>query len=143
MTPLQLFFFAVLPLTIGVVGVFFGEIFRARQVGEISRIRQREAMHAKENQAAMDRFSNVFTTVTPLEHEVLLRILARQREIVTNYGNTLIATLRRLYGPDFARGIDANERLSDALQRLDFTSQNNLVRDYESGKLSEMLKRSN
>ena len=50
-------------------------------------------------------------------------------EIGRQFGNTLIGTLRKTYGPDFAPGFDANARLADVLMTLDEPSLTALVRD--------------
>ena len=39
--------------------------------------------------------------------------------ISRTHGNTLIATLRETYGPDFASGFDGSEKLNHTLERLD------------------------
>jgi uncharacterized protein (DUF4415 family) len=39
--------------------------------------------------------------------------------IVQKHGNTLVATLRRVYGQDFAPGIRSDRKLSDILDKLD------------------------
>jgi hypothetical protein len=40
-------------------------------------------------------------------------------EISRKDGNTLISTLRKTYGPNFANGCDDHEELSDVLHKLD------------------------
>ena len=73
-----------------------------------------------------------------------MRIGARHRdqsgEISRKYGNTLIRTLRKSYGPGFARNSADGEKLSDVLPKLDKTSLFKLVRDYEAGMLPIRLK---
>jgi hypothetical protein len=74
----------------------------------------------------------------------LLGIHQRHRdkngEINRKHGNTLIATLRKLYGPGFGKGTGDRQTLSDVLGKLDDESLGQLVRDHEehvlSGKLS-------
>ena len=39
-------------------------------------------------------------------------------EISRKHGNTLVGTLRRTHGPDFAGGFKDTDRLSDVLHRL-------------------------
>jgi hypothetical protein len=51
------------------------------------------------------------------------------------YGNTLISTLRKHYGRDFAFGCAGTDTLGDVLQKLDEPSLSKLVRDAEAGKL--------
>ncbi len=58
-------------------------------------------------------------------------------EVSRKHGNTLIRTLRKTYGPGFAEGCAEDEKLSDALHKLDEPSLNHLVRDYRSGKLEQ------
>jgi hypothetical protein len=50
-------------------------------------------------------------------------------EISRKHGNTLISTLRKTYGEDFAAGIPGHSNLSDALHQLDEPSLSKLVRD--------------
>jgi hypothetical protein len=54
------------------------------------------------------------------------------------HGNTLIRTLRKHYGVDFAKGCADNEKLSDVLHRIDEPSLSKLVRDEEAGKLKQV-----
>jgi hypothetical protein len=50
-------------------------------------------------------------------------------EIGRKHGNTLIATLRRTYGANFAPGFPGSAKLSDVLHALDEPSLRQLVRD--------------
>jgi hypothetical protein len=54
------------------------------------------------------------------------------------HGNTLIRTLRRHYGADFAKGCADNEKLSDVLHKIDEPSLGKLARDEEAGKLEKV-----
>jgi hypothetical protein len=56
-------------------------------------------------------------------------------EISRKHGNTLIRTLRRVYGPGFAQGAADDDRLDDVLATLDEHSLTQLVRDHERGEL--------
>jgi hypothetical protein len=56
-------------------------------------------------------------------------------EITQKHGDTLIRTLRKTYGVNFAKDCADEEKVSDVLAKLDKTSLNRLVRDYESGML--------
>jgi len=47
----------------------------------------------------------------------------------TSHGNTLIGTLRKIYGQGFAAGYPATEKLSDFLLQLNETSLSQLRRD--------------
>jgi hypothetical protein len=49
--------------------------------------------------------------------------------IARKHGNTLIGTLRRTYGQNFASGIADGEKIGDVLHRLDEQSLSELVRD--------------
>lgn len=53
----------------------------------------------------------------------------RNGEIGRKHGNTLISTLRRTYGQNFAPGIPGHMTLGDVLHRLDEPSLSQLVRD--------------
>jgi len=59
-------------------------------------------------------------------------------EISRKHGNTLIGTLRKTYGADFAKGCAESDRLSDVLHRMDEPSLSKLVRDHEAGKLEQI-----
>jgi len=60
-------------------------------------------------------------------------------EISHKHGNTLVGTLRRIYGPGFAAGYPATEKLSDVLLQLNETSLSQLRRDHETGHLEHKL----
>jgi hypothetical protein len=45
------------------------------------------------------------------------------------HGNTLVRTLREIYGPDFAAGCRANMRLSTLLQRTGAESLSQYLKD--------------
>ncbi len=59
----------------------------------------------------------------------------RNGEISRKHGNTLVRTLRKIYGPGFASGHRDDEKLSDLLHKIDETSLSKLVHDHESGHL--------
>jgi hypothetical protein len=59
-------------------------------------------------------------------------------EISRKHGNTLIGTLRKTYGVDFAKGCAESDRLSDVLHKMDEPSLGKLVRDHEAGKLERI-----
>ena len=50
-------------------------------------------------------------------------------EIARKHGNTLISTLRRTYGANFAPDCDAKAKLSDCLHQIDEPSLTRLVHD--------------
>ena len=60
-------------------------------------------------------------------------------EIRQKHGDTLIRTLRKTYGANFAKDCGNDEKLSDALAKLDKQSLFRLVRDYDSGMLPVRL----
>lgn len=62
-------------------------------------------------------------------------------EISRKHGNTLVATLRKIYGPGFAEGHPATETLSDILEALDEPSLTKLVHDHERGHLTDKIER--
>jgi hypothetical protein len=59
-------------------------------------------------------------------------------EISRKHGNALIRTLRKTYGPGFAKGRADDEKLSDVLHKLDELSLSHLVRDHNAGKLEQI-----
>jgi hypothetical protein len=69
-----------------------------------------------------------------------VRYRDKDGEIGRKYGDTLIGTLRSSYGSRFARGCTENEKLSDALAKLDEPSLFKLVRDYKAGMLPIRLR---
>ena len=54
--------------------------------------------------------------------------------ISRKHGNTLIRTLRQIYGPGFAPHCDPNSKLSDCLDRIDEESLSQLVHDSQDAK---------
>jgi len=56
-------------------------------------------------------------------------------EISRKHGNTLVSTLRKIYGPSFAPGTQPGEKLSEVLAQLDEPSLTKLVHDHERGEL--------
>jgi hypothetical protein len=56
-------------------------------------------------------------------------------EISGKHGNTLIRTLRKVYGQSFAAGYPETEKLSEVLLKLNETSLSQLRRDHETGHL--------
>lgn len=59
-------------------------------------------------------------------------------EISRKHGNTLIGTLRKTYGKNFAADASDDEKLSDVLHRLDEHSLSQLRRDHDAGRLHEV-----
>jgi len=60
-------------------------------------------------------------------------------EISHKHGNTLVGTLRKIYGPGFAAGWPATDKLSDVLEQLNETSLSQLRRDHETGHLAHKI----
>ncbi len=64
----------------------------------------------------------------------------RDGEISKKHGNTLVRTLRKTHGPNFAQGFEETDKLSDVLQTLDEPSLSRLVRDHQAGTLEGKIK---
>ena len=60
-------------------------------------------------------------------------------EISKKHGNTLVSTLRKIYGDGFAKGCGPHEKLSDVLAKIDEPSLTKLVKEHESGRLKEQV----
>ena len=60
-------------------------------------------------------------------------------EISSKHGDTLLRTLRKVYGPGFAAGYPETEKLSDILAHLNETSLSQLRRDHETGHLGHKI----
>jgi hypothetical protein len=60
-------------------------------------------------------------------------------EIGHKHGNTLIGTLRKIYGQSFAAGYPGAAKLSEVLLQLNETSLSQLRRDYETGHLEHKI----
>jgi hypothetical protein len=60
-------------------------------------------------------------------------------EISQKHGNTLVGTLRKIYGQGFAAGYPASEKLSEVLLQLNETSLSQLRRDHETGHLEHKI----
>ena len=59
--------------------------------------------------------------------------------IGTKHGNTLVGTLRKIYGKGFAAGYPDSTTLSEVLQQLNETSLNQLRRDHGTGHLDHKI----
>ena len=62
----------------------------------------------------------------------------RDGEISGKHGNTLIRTLRKVYGQSFA-GYPETDKLSEVLLKLNETSLSQLRRDHETGHLDRKI----
>jgi len=60
-------------------------------------------------------------------------------EISHKHGNTLVRTLRKVYGQSFAAGYPESETLSEVLLQLNETSLSQLRRDHETGHLEHKI----
>lgn len=60
-------------------------------------------------------------------------------EISHKHGNTLVGTLRKIYGRGFAAGYPDTEKLSEVLLQLNETSLSQLRRDYETRHLEHKI----
>ena len=60
-------------------------------------------------------------------------------EISSKHGNTLIRTLRKIYGQSFAAGYPETEKLREVLLKLNETSLSQLRRDHETGHLEHKI----
>ncbi|MGJ4904646.1 hypothetical protein ACQR10_24135 [Bradyrhizobium sp. HKCCYLRH2060] len=61
-------------------------------------------------------------------------------EISRKHGNTLVGTLRKIYGKSFAAGYPDSTKLSDVLLQLNETSLSQLRRDHGTGHLDHKIK---
>jgi hypothetical protein len=59
--------------------------------------------------------------------------------ISKKHGNTLVGTLRKVYGQSFAAGHPATAKLSDVLLQLNETSLSQLRRDHQTGHLDKKI----
>ena len=55
------------------------------------------------------------------------------------HGDTVISTLRAIYGPTFAPDCQPTDMLSDVLAELDEPSLKHLVEDHDAGRLNDKL----
>jgi hypothetical protein len=60
-------------------------------------------------------------------------------EISHKHGNTIISTLRKIYGQSFAAGHPETKSLSEVLLQLNETSLSQLRRDHETGHLKQKI----
>jgi hypothetical protein len=63
----------------------------------------------------------------------------KDAEISHKHGNTLIRTLRKVYGQSFGAGYPEAEKLSEVLLQLNETSLSQLRRDYETSHLEHKI----
>ena len=60
-------------------------------------------------------------------------------EISGKHGNTLVRTLRKIYGQGFAAGYPETAQLSEVMLQLNETSLSQLRRDYETHHLKHKI----
>jgi hypothetical protein len=70
----------------------------------------------------------------------VVRYREENGKISRKYGNTLIRTLRKTYGADFAPDCPGHAKLSDVLPNLAEMSLSRLIRDHEAGKLEQFCR---
>ena len=61
-------------------------------------------------------------------------------EISKKHGDTLVSTLRKIYGQGFAAGYPPTARLREVLLQLNETSLSQLRRDHDTGHLEHKIK---
>lgn len=59
--------------------------------------------------------------------------------ISKKHGNTLVGTLRKIYGRGFAAGYPDATQLSEVLHQLNETSLSQLRRDHDTGHLAHKI----
>jgi hypothetical protein len=65
----------------------------------------------------------------------------KDREISGKHGDTLVRTLRKVYGQGFAAGYPETAKLSEVVLHLNETSLSQLRRDYETDHLRHKIAR--
>ena len=60
-------------------------------------------------------------------------------EISRKHGNTLVSTLRKIYGASFAPGVRPGAKLSEVLATIDEPSLTKLVHDHERGDFESKI----
>lgn len=148
MNTLQVIFYVALPLAVGVAGVAYGEVFRARATTEsradagkdqsiftsdavYRTIRLMELIAAKTLRDALKAEGGIYSIQQPKDWK---------DEVHLRHGNILLKTLRQAYGQSFAAGFPDYFTLGDVLRRLDSQTLEALKRDYASGQLDEIAK---
>jgi hypothetical protein len=62
-------------------------------------------------------------------------------ELSRKHGNTLVGTLRKIYGPSFAAEQSETAKLSQVLADLDEPSLSQLARDHGDGRLEDKVRK--
>ena len=61
-------------------------------------------------------------------------------QISRKHGNTLVGTLRKIYGAGFGSKFKDTDKLSEVLHKLDAASVSQLHKDHEGGHLNRKIK---
>ena len=61
-------------------------------------------------------------------------------QISRKHGNTLVGTLRKIYGSGFATKFKDTDKLNEVLHKLDAASLSQLHKDHEGGHLEGKIK---
>ncbi len=69
-----------------------------------------------------------------IEHKLLTLTISRE------HGKTLIGTLRKTYGCNFAPHCADNEKLGNVVHKMDAASLTDLIRDHKAGKLVQFCR---
>ena len=75
-----------------------------------------------------------------MEDELNGRHRDKNGEISRKHGNTLVGTLRKIYGDSFAPDQEDGAKLSDVLAGLHESSLTQLVKDHGDGKLEAKVR---
>ena len=62
-------------------------------------------------------------------------------QISRKHGNTLVSTLRRIYGAKFAEGYDSHEKLENVLNKLKEPSLSQLRKDHDDDVLADKIRK--
>ena len=62
-------------------------------------------------------------------------------EISREHGNTLVSTLRKIYGETFAAGESESAKLSEVLDKLHEAYLTQLLHDHGSGQLDDKVRK--
>jgi len=74
------------------------------------------------------------------ESSLISRHRNKNAEISRKHGHTLIRTLRKTYGPAFAKNCSDPDKLSDVLHKIDEPSLSKPVADHEWDRLEGICK---
>ena len=80
-------------------------------------------------------------TLPPIGVQIPRRNTDVNGQISKKHGNTLVSTLRKIYGNSFTAGHPPTSTLDEVLQKLGETSLSQLVRDHETHYLDKKIAR--